>query len=60
MITIFIIFILLNLVCINDIEHDFSFNKLFLLGLSAYLLYNMFIIIYIVTGYSLLGKFLFL
>ena len=60
MIAIILIFLFLNLMYINDIEHDFSFNKLFLLGLCAYLLYDMFIIIYIVTGYSVIGQILFL
>jgi hypothetical protein len=45
---------------INDILHDFSPKKLFLLGLCSYLLYDMFIIIYIVTGYSVIGQILFL
>jgi cell division protein FtsW (lipid II flippase) len=60
MIAIILIFLFLNLMYINDIEHDFSFNKLFLLGLCAYLLYDMFIIIYTVTGYSVIGQILFL
>jgi len=60
MIAIILLFIFLNLMYINDILHDFSPKKLFLLGLCAYLLYDMFIIIYIVTGYSVIGQILFL
>ena len=60
MIAIILLFLFLNLMYINDILHDFSPKKLFLLGLCSYLLYDMFIIIYIVTGYSVIGQILFL
>lgn len=59
MITIFIIFILLNLVCVYN-NHKLTLYSIFLLALSAFLLENILFTVYIYTGYIMLKKILFL